>query len=106
MMNGNKDQQRVNQWITSLAVAVVSCAMFSLLVAGRHRDMQKQLTVTAARTEMLEAELSALQSGVLWNLRRGKISSTPRDAGGAPGVSTPLPVDGNPANAGEGTKVQ
>jgi hypothetical protein len=65
-MNDGGNQERIQQWIVSLVVTVVCCAVFFLAFAGHFMDMQKEVTTARVEIGMLEARLNNLESNILW----------------------------------------
>lgn len=65
MIDGG-NQERIQQWIVSLVVTVVCCAVFFLAFAGHFMDMQKEVTTARVEIGMLEARLNYLENNILW----------------------------------------
>ncbi len=86
-------KQSTQQWIASLAVTIVCCAVFFLVFSGHFLDLHKEVTAARVETGMLEARLNYLESNVLWAQRRQATALPPKEA--AAPAQEPLPRTGD-----------
>ncbi|MEQ1653610.1 MAG: hypothetical protein ABL897_14070 [Hyphomicrobium sp.] len=93
MMQDATGQQRILQWITSLAITIVCCAIFFLVFSGQFLAMQKEVTAARVETGMLEARLNYLESHILWGQRHQVVNDVSKTSSPLP-VNMPAPVPG------------
>jgi len=82
----NNDQKRLYQWVTSLAITVVCCAVFFLFFAPYVLESKEEVIRAQVRIEMLEARLNTLENNILISAAR-HVAPQP-----APQVSAPVPA--------------
>jgi len=64
-MNANNEEPRLMaQWIVSLAVSVVCCAVLFVVFAGYIVDLHDALTLTTVRLEVAQEKLSSVTNEV------------------------------------------
>lgn len=78
-MNDGGNQERLQQWIVSLVVTVVSCAVFFLAFAGHFMDMQKEVITARVEIGMLEARLNSLESNILWGQHHQAVAPSQKE---------------------------
>jgi hypothetical protein len=78
-MSDEKTQNtsQIHQWIMSLAITVVCCAVFFLFFAGYFLKTQERIIEIQVRGEMNEARIAALESNLLWmsNQQRQQVAA-------------------------------
>lgn len=85
-MNGitNEETKKLNQWVVSLAITVVCCALFFLFFAGYFLRTQEKLIEMQVRSEMLEARMNTLENGLMMLGQRVAVPPPPMPVGVAP----------------------
>lgn len=81
----------VAQWITSLAISVVCCAILFVVFAGYIVDLHNKSNLTQVRLEVLQERHNQLQSEVMM-MRRGpivQINNPPSQAAAPPAEPQP-----------------
>lgn len=84
-MNGGAEENRkLQQWVMSLAITVVCCALFFLFFAGYFLRTQEKLIELQVRSEMQEARLNMLENNLLMLGQRVAVPPPPMPAGVVP----------------------
>lgn len=84
MNGGAEDNKKLQQWVMSLAITVVCCALFFLFFAGYFLRTQEKLIEMQVRSEMQEARMSTLETNLLMLGQRVAVPPPPMPAGVVP----------------------
>ncbi len=92
-MNGitSEETKKLHQWVVSIAITVVCCALFFLFFAGYFLSTQEKLIEMQVRSEMQEARMNILENNLLMFGQRSAMLPI------TPAVPVPAPVTARPA---------
>lgn len=98
-MNGitSEETKKLSQWVMSIAITVVCCALFFLFFAGYFLRTQEKLIEMQVRSEMQEARMNMLENNVMMLGQRVAVPPPPMPAGVTPAATQPVPVAPPPA---------
>lgn len=101
-MNGQSSEEtrKLSQWVASIAITVVCCALFFLFFAGYFLRTQEKLIEMQVRSEMQEARMNMLENNLLMLGQRTVVQNI------VPAATVPAPVAIPPAVQAPSAPVQ
>lgn len=71
------ENKRLNQWVLSLAITIVCCAIFFLVFAGYFLRVQERLIEMQVRVELNDSRIAALENNYLFMAQRAALAPPP-----------------------------